>query len=70
VIRRCLWLISIGYLTLTVTWGFSVYAYGRWQRLSGFVHWAECNDVVEHMRANRTEWIVQDCDLDFKRSRQ
>ena len=67
--RLLVWL-SIGALSVSMTWGFSVYAYGRWGRISGFARWADCNDIVEHMRLDQPEWVVKDCDLDAPRGQR
>lgn len=51
-------------LVAVLTWGFSLTAYGRAQRISGFPDWDLCNAQMEHMREQHPDRQVKDCDLD------
>jgi len=57
-------LMAVGCLVAMLTWGFDVVAYGREQRVSGFLTWEECNTHAERMRETRPGWVVKDCTLD------
>ena len=41
-----------------VTWGFPVYAYGRWQRVVGFPSYARCMEISAALRESQPLWVV------------
>lgn len=51
-------------LVLVLTWGFDVFAHGRWTRVSGFEDSATCWREKQRMQDQHPGWTVRDCSED------
>lgn len=57
-------------LVVLLTWGFQIYVYGRWQIISGFATWSECNGVRERMvedYAFSPSVVIKECEWEEKK---
>jgi hypothetical protein len=51
-------------LGTAITWGFSVAAYGRAQRVAGFASYTVCDGIAQQIRETQPGWVVGACVLD------
>lgn len=49
---------------LALTWGFDVFAYGRWTRMSGFEDSATCWREKQRTQERHPLWLVRACSED------